>query len=319
MKTMRQVDVRLPFAMWDARSIIRDAVAIMILPFIVAAFYAFAILEQLYEVLNFILLIHLPSLPPDKMKQLGKLSVDVFDPDRLGPAEWTDLQRNYIAKCVPFVLRRKDGAPLTDAAPPEEAVSAAFRQGCIRVVSASYFHNFGTVDHCIGKLFPRRPRAYWPLWFLGKYSQGKAHVDLGPATYNCYYLKSGGKDVIIAPPEVTRKVALQPGIDGIFITDSEDERREYLKSLPYYYQIDMQPHSLLVFSNSACIHQFRNIDSPDASPPEALSIRMAHPTFGDRRVRWHLMTDVRMYWRFTTYAAALFLREKAEDRKAAYI
>ena len=42
----------------------------------------------------------------------------------------------------------------------------------------------------LSKLFPTTFRAYWPLWFLGKYSQGKAHIDLGPSTFNCYYLQS---------------------------------------------------------------------------------------------------------------------------------
>ena len=51
---------------------------------------------------------------------------------------------------------------------------------------------------------PTAWRAYWPLWFLGKYSQGKAHIDLGPHTVNCYFLKSGGKDVVVVPPEVCR-------------------------------------------------------------------------------------------------------------------
>jgi len=195
-------------------------------------------------------------------------------------------------------------------------VEAAFRQGCIRVVSESYNVQLGALDGFIAKLFPRVLRAYWPLWFLGKYSQGKAHVDLGPATYNCYYLKSGRKDVIVVPPDVTCEQELLPGIDGIFIGDSEDEKRSYLAQLRAYFHVELQPESLLVFSNAACIHQFRNIDGEDGAPPEALSVRMMFPSWGDRRIRLHLVSDLRMYWRFTTYAAAQILRENGEDRVA---
>ena len=279
----RKVDVQLPFMVWDVRSIARDALSIMMLPYVIAAFYTFAAIETFYELLAYVRSL-LDTAPSKGAAPLaGELEVDEFDPDKLTAADWARIKRDYIEKVVPFVLRREGGKPLSDVAPPPEAVAAAFSQGCIRVVSNPYFIPLGPLDEYIGKLFPGQLRAYWPLWFLGKYSQGLAHVDLGPATYNCYYMKSGGKDVIIVPPDVTRQQTLQNGIDGIYIPDTQGEKREYLKTLHHYYHVNLKPQSMLVFSNSACIHQFRNIDAEDGTPPEALSIRMMHPRFGDRR------------------------------------
>jgi hypothetical protein len=146
---------------------------------------------------------------------------------------------------------------------------------------------------------PMTPRAYWPFWFLGKYAQGKAHVDLGPHTVNVYFLRTGVKDVVIVPPEVTRNVALETGCDGLYITDSEEPAREYLLGLPYYYHVDLQPQSILVFNNASCIHQFRNVQNADGTWPQALSLRVKHVAACEPRVWSHLMTDVKMSWRFT--------------------
>ena len=41
---------------------------------------------------------------------------------------------------------------------------------------------------------------------VARYKQGTAHIDLGPATVNFYFMKSGMKDVIIVPTEVSRGV-----------------------------------------------------------------------------------------------------------------
>ena len=163
---------------------------------------------------------------------------------------------------------------------------------------------------------------------------------------------------LLDPPLYSTRPYIRPGLT----------LHHVLHALP---QVELKPQSMLVFSNSACIHQFRNIDAADGTPPEALSIRMMHPRFGDRRqaramrhrscgdrhvvwlentciappvlfpprasrgrddtrthlsccrrcrrCRWLLVSNAKMYWRFTTYAAAQALREKAEDRVAAYL
>ena len=73
--------------------------------------------------------------------------------------------------------------------------------------------------------------------------------------HRSYFLRTGAKDVLLVPPEVTKTVTLTPGLDGMFIPGSESESREYLQSLPYYYRIDLLPQSILCFNNTSLIHQ----------------------------------------------------------------
>ena len=44
------------------------------------------------------------------------------------------------------------------------------------------------------------------------------------------------------------------GIDGLFIAKSDDHKRAYLRALPYYYRVDLQSQSCLIFNNAACVH-----------------------------------------------------------------
>lgn len=232
----------------------------------------------------------------------GELQMAVFDPDDAA-LDWDWLRRTYCDRGIPFVLRRANGQPLTAVAPPPAAVANAFDSGCIRVVSEPWFVPLPGLDELVRKIFGGTPRAYWPFWFLGQYSQGKAHIDLGPHTHNCYFMRSGSKDVVIVPPEVTRNVPLQTGLDGLFIADSEGEAREYLHALPYYYRVDLMPQSLLVFNNASCIHQFRNVRAPDGRWPEALSLRLKYCASAEPRIWTHLMSNLPMAKRFTDVRA----------------
>ena len=65
---------------------------------------------------------------------------------------------------------------------------------------------------------------------------------------------------------------LQPK-HGIFIPKSEGEAREYLQQLPYYYNIQLRAQEMLVFNNSACIHQFRNVNNADGEQRARLRAR----------------------------------------------
>jgi len=220
---------------------------------------------------------------------------------------------------IPIVLRRANGQPLSTAAPPPSA-NDDFTSGCIRVMSAPWFGALPGLDDIVAKLFPSTPRAYWPFWFLGQYAQGKAHIDLGPHTCNVYFLRNGSKDVVIVPPEVTKVQPLEKGLDGLFITGSESADREYLPSLPYYYHLELQTQSVLVFNNTSCIHQFRNIQAADGSWPQALSLRVKHVAASEPRIWWHLLSDVKMSWRFTgVFLDQILLNKRSEDRDAKYL
>jgi len=248
----------------------------------------------------------------------GKLPVPVFDPD--DPSlNWKRMRQEYVDRGIPIVLRRANGLPISTVTPPISATDDCI-SGCIRVINTPWLGALPGMDEVVAKLFPMTPRAYWPFWFLGKYAQGKAHVDLGPHTVNVYFLRTGVKDVVIVPPEVTRNVALETGCDGLYITDSEEPAREYLLGLPYYYHVDLQPQSILVFNNASCIHQFRNVQNADGTWPQALSLRVKHVAACEPRVWSHLMTDVKMSWRFTgVFLDKILLKRASEDRDAKYL
>ena len=141
-------------------------------------------------------------------------------------------------------------------------------------------------------------RAYWPLWFLGKYTQ--AHVDPGPHVCNCYFLRKAS-DVLLIPPEVAKNIPLTPGLDGMYIEGSESEKREYRGDLPYYYRVDLPAQSMLCFNNTSTIHHFKNCDAVDGSTPEALSIRIRHCCCPEPRVWCHMTFPWFgwLWWRFT--------------------
>lgn len=293
----------------------RDALGYVLFPFLAVAFICIAIWEMVCTIIS---RLFWPPAPLRLQDAVGELPVPVFDPDS-PDLDWEKLRREYVDMGVPFVLRRARGKPFSAVAPPSAALRAAFVQGALRVSMLPVLSRLPGLDELIGKLFPMSMRAYWPLWFLGRYTQGNAHIDLGPNTINCYFLRTGGKDVVLVPPEVTRHQPLNNGLDGLGVTGSEVEERHWLSSMLYYYRIDLEPQSLLVFNNSNTIHQFRNVVAPDGSQPEALSIRIKHTSHADPRVWLHLLTDAKMWWRFTTVFTNQLLREDAEDRDAKYL
>jgi len=248
----------------------------------------------------------------------GEQPVATFDPDDAN-LDWARIQRDYIDRGVPFVLRRVGGAPLSTVVPPASAVAEAFAAGRIRVAALPFLGAIDGLDELVGRLFPWSPRAYWPFWFLGRYSQGKAHIDLGPHTINCYFLRTGVKDVVLVPPEVTKHVALCTGCDGLYVDGSESEGREYLAALPYYHRLDLQPQSLLVFNNASCIHQFRNVQDASGHWPEALSIRVKHCASAEVRIWQHLVGDLAMCKRFSGVGVSQVLRAPPEDRDPKYL
>ena len=304
-------------------SVVSDALGLLLFPFVMAAFWVITPMEMLMDYGRRLLW---PSSGPPRRPRpglKGEQPIEFFDPDILMASDWARLRDEYVHRGVPFVLQRAGNKPLSSVAPPVEAVTDATASGCIRVVTTTFLGPLPGLDELCAKLFPWSPRAYWPLWFLGRYSQGTAHVDLGPHVFNCYFLRSGSKDVLLAPPEVARDLDLAPGLDGLYIPESADEKRAYARSLPYYYRVDLPPQSMLCFNNTSTLHQFRNQVGTDGAMPEALSIRIKHTCCGDLRV-WRQMTlpwrAVKPIWRFTgVFVAAGLLNLRSEDRDAKYI
>jgi hypothetical protein len=301
-------------------NLLRDAIGLVIVPFVALAFIIMNMCDIVWYYLRLLLW---PSIAPVYRKELkGEQAVEVFDPDVLTASDWKKLRDKYVERGVPFVLRRATGAPLSGVMPPAYAIDGAFSTGCIRVAALGIAERLPGLDELVAKLFPWSARAYWPLWFTGKYSQGKAHVDLGPHVFNCYFLRKGVKDVLLVPPEVASSVALSPGLDGLFIDGSESEERGYRETLPYYYRVDLSEQSMLCFNNTSTIHHFRNRNCADGSTPEALSIRIKHCCCPEPRVWSHMSLPwlaPKPWWRFTGVAVSQLLGEAAEERDAKYL
>jgi len=315
----KKVDASSPFG----GSFGRDIVSALILPFVAIAFWVLTSIEYFLHFVKLLLWPNSGEPSQPRTDRKGELKMDFFDPDTLTKADWECLRTEYVERGVPFVMHRAGGGLLSPVAPPSAAVAGAFHSGCIRVCSLNYTDALPGLDELCRKLFPSSHRAYWPLWFLGKYSQGKAHLDLGPHVFNCYFLRQGFKDVLLIPPEVSKTVPLLPGLDGLYIRDSESEAREYKESLPYYYRVDLPPQSMLCFNNTTVIHQFRNRQAADGAWPEALSIRIKHTCASVEPRVWLHMTSpfrgLKAWWRFTGVFVSNILGEPAEDRDAKYL
>jgi hypothetical protein len=280
---------------------------------IVAAFWIHAVGELVLAAVRSALgTDHRPPLDPTKS---GKLEMDHFDLD--SDLDFAKLRREYVDKSIPFVLYRSSGKPISDFAVDVQAKSA---EGSIRITYLPFFEKIPGLDEIVSKLtYAFTPRAYHPLWFSVSYKQGTAHIDLGPATVNFYFMKSGMKDVIIVPTEVSRGVKkLARGMDGLHIDGSANPERAYLKSLQYYYQVVLKPQTMLVFNNSASIHHFCNIYAPDGSPPEALSLRMLYSMNADLRTFYNFLNNPRMYWRAATFIAHMVFVDGGESRVQDY-
>jgi hypothetical protein len=252
----------------------------------------------------------------------GKMVIDSFFVEELDELDWKKIREEYIEEFVPFVLKSKTGK-LSDYSPPECALAANFSAASIRVATCPLLDALPGLDGLIQHMFPWHLKAYWPLWFMGRYNQGYAHVDVGMGTQNCYFLRSGRKDVLLFPEDVSADMKLTVGVDGLFIPGSDDNEREYLDSIPRYYHVDLGPQEMLVFANSLLVHQFRNggyhgIPEGEA-PPTALSIRMRDGRVFDSRVAKALVVGVKSSWRFTQFFTNWVFGARIEDREAAYL
>ena len=260
----------------------------------------------------------------------GAMPVDVFDPTTLTEADWAALRRRT-RKGFPFVLRRADGGPISSVAPPESAVKEAFKQRTIRVVFHAFHGALDGIDDFQRRLLPGAWRAHWPLWFLGSYQQGVAHIDVAPCTVNFYYLRRGRKEVIIAPPHATRALSgMRRGYDSIWVPGSNEmpskvaPEETYLRNLPAYYRFELKENSLLVFNNSGSLHHFKNLTQDDIDDdevletPEALSTRIKCSACADARVILSLVTNITVWWRVTNaFLDVVVLRAATEERKQA--
>jgi len=114
--------------------------------------------------------------------------IEIFDPDT---CDYKYLRENYVAKGIPFILRKPKGEAISNASPPRTVDDGD--EGNISIITDDFNVKLDGIDEIVKKLLPTTFRAYWPLWFQGNYTSGLAHVDLGPGTCNFYWLKRGKK------------------------------------------------------------------------------------------------------------------------------
>ena len=251
-------------------------------------------------------------LSKKEMSKYGEMQVDVFDPEL---ADWKMLRSHYIDRCIPFVLR-SPFRRISDVAPPPHFTEKEAGEGVIQVVPVPILQKLEGIDNIVKKLLPWTWRAYWPFWFLGNYRSGVAHVDLGPASLNFYFLKQGRKDVVIAPKHVTEGLKLEVGIDSIFMPGTAGNH-EFLKHLSSYYRITLQPQDLLVFDNSGLLHHFSNLDDDLGVTCEALSLRCKFSLGSDKRCRRLLGTCPKVWKHMSAHFLGLLTNKDGITRPEA--
>ena len=117
---------------------------------------------------------------------------------------------------------------------------------------------------------------------------------------------------------MTERLKLETGYDSLFIPGSaKDVSRSWLSQCNEHYHVKLKAQSVLVFSNAACLHHFRNCEVEGGIAPEALSTRLKYDAGMDRRAFWHELADPALWWRSSlTVSAFLFLGTARENRPA---
>jgi hypothetical protein len=85
-------------------------------------------------------------------------------------ANWKQLRKQFVDKGIPFILRRKDGAAISNARPPQEP-DPNEPAGNISVSFDSLTTKYGKIDDIIKKVLPYTFRPHWPLWFQVRYKK----------------------------------------------------------------------------------------------------------------------------------------------------
>lgn len=220
---------------------------------------------------------------PDKKEHIGSKSdiPSVAMPMFAPPSTEADLQkmRQLIADDVPFLIQWPEDHPVIPAE-KSQAVEAYLHKTLAEdgykdddeflIVKFEKWHeNYGELDKFVQGILPRlrHPRLNWPLWFLGNYSTSGPHVDAMFGSVNVYYMAHGSKYVKILTRAATERLPVHYKDDYLFPLDSSE--------IPKYpsYEGVLKENSVLVFSNSACLHIFENLPGPK---PRELSLRLKY-------------------------------------------
>ena len=107
--------------------------------------------------------------------------------------------------------------------------------------------------------------------FSGGYKGGFAHIDSFPS-YNFYYVRRGRKQVWIVPRQYNYLLNFGMGYDSVFVRDDapDGSQLEWLKTIPGYYEFEVEKGDVLLFNNAASIHKFINI----THNPEIFTMRL---------------------------------------------
>jgi len=237
----------------------------------------------------------------------GENPIDELDMDA-EDFSFKKVREDYVKHSIPFVLFSSSGKRISDATPPTEGFKD---DGRLQVLMDKAFRCFPGLDEIIRALFPCHVRVTPPLWFLGTYTKGLAHIDVMNAAFDCYYLVKGEKDVIIVPHFLTWKMKnLKPGGDNWYVPNSSDPIKgyDYLKGVKSYYRFKMQENTFLIFNSSGCLHHFTNVyHEEDTTSPQALVLHPGYATNSDPRVWASMGLDPRVWLRHSTHMAQLVM------------
>ena len=166
-----------------------------------------------------------------------------------------------------------------------------------------WLRKYGKLDQLVQMLLPLpwHRRVMWPFWFLGNYATSGPHVDASNGSVNVYYMARGSKSVQIWTRSASQKMPMVYSKDYLIAADGSTLSR-YAR-----YTGILKENSVLVFSNSACLHHFVNM--PGAQP-WGLSIRLNYAG----KVHPLVLETATSSWEMVDYIFSLLCQIKTEGK-----
>ena len=215
-----------------------------------------------------------PALPPASGRKKGEtfplVSLD-FSKKELLPG-YPEIIQDFIARSEPVIVKNLPKATFSALAPgakyAPQVDGGILKKG---TTITEIFHDLsalGKIGQWIQK-HVQKPLIYM-LRMHGKYESGPAHMD--GFTFNIYYVARGRKRVWICPRQYNHLLKFQSGTHFVFIPGSEPgspNPQKWTQSVPGVWMSDLEEGDLLLWNNSACVHQFENL----TENPEIFSMR----------------------------------------------
>jgi hypothetical protein len=244
-------------------------------------------------------------------KALGSVQMLRFRYDE--KLNWTHLNA-LIQNNIPFVLTNVPLEELKERAPLETKLNddvEELKTSTLLISQkpcVSMCESLAEIDSVSRSLFGCcNFKLHFPLWFSGGYSSGLAHVDATHASCNLYTLFQGSKLVTIIPigflTSEERKNLHFGTYSLYFPNTSGKDTTESIDLSQSQYVTRLEAGDLLIFRNTASVHQFQNSLSRRKTPI-AMSARYRYcASHEDRYSIFAIMFNPWNWWQNSTVLA----------------